>query len=114
MSRLIDKVESHFDSVLSQGLQGPIEVPEWEAKLWWKPVTTLAEESIVMELTSAGKTTEALVTSLILRARNEDNSPAFHKADKHKLMAMADPKVVLRVITEMNDAQAEWEAATKN
>lgn len=111
---IIDKVESHFQEVLSSGLQGPIEVPEWDTKLWWKPTTTLAEESVIMELTSQGKSTEALVMSLIIRARTEDNKPAFEKHDKVKLMRVADPRVVLRVITEMNTVVSEYEDTVKN
>ncbi len=111
---IIDNVEAHFQQVLAEGLQGPIDIPEWETELWWKPTTTLAEESIIMELTQQGKTTEALVMSLIIRARTKDNEPAFSKADKLKLMRVADPKVVLRVITEMNTATSEWESAVKN
>ena len=112
--KLIEKVESHFQEVLANGLQGPIEIPEWEAKLWWKPTTTLHEEAIIMELTQQGKTTEALVMSLIIRARTEDGEPAFAKHDKLKLMRVADPKVVLRVITEMNAMQDEWAEEIKN
>lgn len=112
--KLIDKVEAHFDSVLAQGLQGPIDVPEWDCKLWWKPTTTMAEESKIIELTNAGKSTEALVMSLIQKARDEEGNPAFVPADKHKLMRMADPKVILRVITEMNDAQQDAEDLAKN
>lgn len=114
MTNLIDKVESHFDSVMAGGLQGPIKVPEWDAELYWMASTTLAEESVVLELTQSGKTTEALVMSLILRARDKDGKPVFGKQDKLKLMRMADPKVVLRVITEMNDAQADIDNAIKN
>jgi len=111
---IIDKVESHFQEVLGKGLQGPIEVPEWDTKLWWKPTTTLAEESVIMELTQKNKTTEALVMSLIIRAKNEDGTAAFDKADKIKLMRVADPQVVLRVIGEMNSQKDEWEDALKN
>ncbi len=114
MSRLIDNVEAHFDSVLAQGLQGPIEVPEWDAKIFWKPATTMAEENKIIELTQAGKQTEALVMSLILRARDEEGKPQFSPADKQKLMRVADPKVILRVITEMNEAQEDVEQALKN
>lgn len=114
MANLIDKVESHFDSVMANGLQGPISVPEWDTELYWLASTTLAEESIVLELTQNGKTTEALVMSLILRARDKDGKQVFHKGDKIKLMRVADPKVLLRVITEMNDAQSDIDNAVKN
>ena len=106
---LIDKVEAHYDSVLGQGLQGPITVPEWEAEIYWKPTTTLAEESKVIELTQAGKTTEALVTNVIIQARDKCGKPLVSPVDKQNLLRVADPKVLLRVITEMAEMQAELE-----
>lgn len=114
MTRLIDKVETHYQSVLANGLQGPIEVPEWDEKIWWKPATTMADEAKVIELTQAGKSTEALVVTLIQKARDEKGEPLFHSSDRVKLMRVADPKVILRVITEMNEMQAEMDEAIKN
>ena len=52
--------------------------------------------------------------SLILRAKDEEGNNQFSPADKAKLMRVADPKVILRVITEMNEAQEEVEQALKN
>lgn len=114
MTKLIDKVETHFESVLANGLQGPVEVPEWDEKIWWRPSSTMAEESRVIELSQAGKTTEALVVTLIQKAMDKDGKPLFALSDKLKLMRVADPKVILRVITEMNDKQTEFEDAVKN
>tara|TARA_R100001440_G_scaffold33285_1_gene52179 strand:+ start:317 stop:673 length:357 start_codon:yes stop_codon:yes gene_type:complete len=100
--RLIDKAESHFKDVLGKGLEGPIKVEEWDAEVWYKPSTTLYEESRVIELTQAGKATEALVVTLINRARDKDGNPLFDMGDKLKLMRNVDPKIVLRIVTEFN------------
>ena len=63
----------------------------------------MAEEAKVIELTQAGKSTEALVLTLIQRARDKDGEALFSSSDRLKLMRLADPKVILRIITEMND-----------
>jgi hypothetical protein len=100
---VIDKATAHFEEVLGQGLTGPIKVPEWDCEVYYKPSTTMFEESKIIELTQANKTTEALVQTLIMRARDSDGKPLFTGADKHKLMRAVDPKVILRVVGEMGN-----------
>lgn len=111
---VIDKATAHFDEVLAQGLKGPIDVPEWETKIYYKPSTTMFEESKIIELTQANKTTEALVTTLIMRARDEEGKPLFTAADKHKLMRAVDPKVILRIVTEMGGDSDDIDTALGN
>jgi hypothetical protein len=79
-----------------------IEVPEWETKIYYKTATNLREEGRVLELSQQGKTVEALVESLIIKARNEDGTKMFGIADKSVLMNEVDPKVLVRVVGEMN------------
>ncbi len=107
MSKLIDRVSTHYEHVLSKGLLGPIDVPEWDAKIYYRGTTTLADESRVIKLTQEGKTTEALVVSLIMRARDDKGELLFDMGDRIKLMNSADPAVILRVITEMGAAEKE-------
>ena len=109
MSKLIDKATGHFEGVLAQGLKGPIAVPEWEAEIYYKPATTMFEESKIIELTQAGKTTEALVTTLIMRARDKDGNLVFDAADRPKLMRAVDPAIILRIVTGMNAETAKIE-----
>ena len=109
MTKLIDKVETHFETVLSGGLKGPINVPEWDEDIYWKASSTMAEESKVIELTQQNKHTEALVVTLIMKARDKEGKALFTLADRPKLMRVADPKVILRVVTEMNDSAEEDE-----
>lgn len=102
MSKLIDKATSHFQEVLAQGLKGPIDVPEWDAQVYYKPATTMAEQTKISELAAAGKTTEALVVGLISRARDEDGNLLFAMGDKARLMNAVDPNVILKIVTQMN------------
>jgi hypothetical protein len=114
MSKLIDKATAHFEDVLSQGLRGPILVPEWDAEIYYKPSTTMAEQSKIIELTQQNKATEALVTTLIMRARDVEGAPLFTGADKPKLMRAVDPKIIMRIVTSMNDDDDEIEDALGN
>lgn len=116
MSKILDQAKAHFREVLSQGLRGPIRVPEWDAEVWFKPALSFHAESRVIELQQAGKTTEALVEMLIVRALDKDGTPIFNKADKPELMREVDPNIVLRIITEMNDPDTaeKVEAGLKN
>jgi len=77
MSRAIESAMAHFKEVLAQGLKGPIKVPEWNLDVYYKPATTFHQESKIVELTSQGKTVEALVESLIMRALDADGKPLF-------------------------------------
>lgn len=111
---VIDKATAHFEEVLGQGLKGPIDVPEWGTKVYYKASTTMFEESKIIELTQANKTTEALVTTLIMRARDEEGKPLFTGADKHKLMRGVDPKVILKIVTEMGSDADDVDTALGN
>lgn len=112
--KLIDKATSHFEDILAGGLKGPIRVDEWDADIYWKPTTTMAEEAKIIELSQAGKTTEALVMTLIMKARDEDGNPVFTGADKLKLMRGVDPKIILRIVTAMGADDDEIDQALGN
>lgn len=114
MNKLIDKATAHFESILSQGLKGPIVVPEWDAEIYYKPSSTMAEEAKIIELSQAGKTTEALVTTLIIKAKDKDGAPLFDMADRPRLMRAVDPAVILRVVTSFNQDDAATEDALGN
>lgn len=113
---VIEKAKSHFKTILSQGLQGPLSVPEWDTQIWYKPATTFQQESKIVELQSQGKTVEALVESLIMRALDQDGKQLFTRSDKVELMRAVDPNIIMRVVTEMNDpeAAAQVQEALKN
>ena len=114
MNKLIDKATAHFESVLAGGLLGPIQVPEWDATIYYKPSSTMAEEAKIIELSQAGKTTEALVQTLIIKARDSEGNLLFDQADRPRLMRAVDPAVILRIVTAFNVTDTETEAALGN
>ena len=113
MSKILEKATAHFRAQLNNSME-VIDVPEWETKIYFKKVTTLKEESKVLELTQQGKTVEALVESIIMRARNEDGTKMFSMPDKITLMNEVDPKVIIRVAGEMNGVQDTLDEVEKN
>jgi hypothetical protein len=102
MSKILDKATTHFRNQIS-GEMKSIEVKEWETKIYFKSTTSLREEGRVLELSQQGKSVEALVESLIIRARNEDGTKMFVPADKATLLNEVDPKILIRIVGEIND-----------
>lgn len=115
-NKVMDNATKHFRSKIS-GAMKKITVPEWDCDIWFKEANTLKEEARLIELAQQGKTVEALVEQLIIKARNEDGSKMFNLPDKVTFMHEVDPQVVIRVVADMNSANTEAssvEAAEKN
>ena len=103
MSKVLEKATSHFRSRIS-GEMKSIYVPEWETKIFFRVANTLKDESKIVELAQAGKTIEALVETVIMKARNEDGSKMFNTIDKVTFMNEIDPGVIIRVAGEIATA----------
>lgn len=101
MSKAIDKITAHFRNKIS-GEMLSIYVEEWDTKIFYKGSNTLKEEGRLIELAQKGQTIEALVETLIMKARNSDGTKMFSPADKTVFMNEADPQVLIRVVSEMN------------
>jgi hypothetical protein len=99
---VLDKATAHFRSQLNNEMTC-VDVPEWESKIYFKKISTLREEAKILELSQAGKTVEALVESIIQRARSEDGSKMFTTVDKVAMMNEVDPKVIIRIAGAMNE-----------
>jgi len=111
----IDKMTAHFRNKIS-GQMKHITVPEWDdMKIYFKEANTLTEESKLLQLAQAGKTVEALVETLIVKARNEDGTKMFNMHHKVTIMNEVDPSVVIRICGEMNSANdSNLEIVEKN
>jgi hypothetical protein len=101
MNKVLEKATSHFRTKISEAMLH-VEVPEWDVKIYAKPSVTLREQSKLIELATQGKTVEALVETLIVKARNEDGSKMFAMADKQIFLNEVDPQVLIRVVGEIN------------
>ena len=111
---VLDNAKSHFADKATGDLK-KITVPEWKCDIYYKPINSFAIESKVIELTQKGKTVEALIETLILKALNADGKPMFNKFDKLALMNEVDPGIITRIVTEINSTDlVEYEAVEKN
>lgn len=116
MSKVLERATSHFREKISGDMQH-IYVPEWDSKIYFKSTISLREQSKLVELASQGKTVEALVETLIVKARNEDGSKMFSMPDKVTFMNEVDPNVIIRVVGEINSAsnqESDLEKVEKN
>jgi hypothetical protein len=99
---VMDKIKSHYRETISGELKA-IEVPEWEMTMYYKRGTNFQTESKVMELQNAGKTAEALVQVMINRCLDEEGKRIFNEHNKQELMRSADPKILLQIVSQIND-----------
>ena len=106
MNSALDKATSHFRTKLGGELKS-IQVPEWELANYYKETITLKEQSKLIELATGGKTTEALVETLITKARNADGTKMFLPTDKVVFMNEVDPAVLIRAVSEINNFNLE-------
>jgi hypothetical protein len=117
MSKILDRATAHFREKIS-GELNHVTVPEWDnQKVYFKNAITLKEQSKLIELASQGKQVEALVESLIVKARNEDGTKMFTMVDKPTLMNEVDPNIVIRLVGEINMAtelDSDLERVEKN
>jgi len=107
---ITDNIAKHYQSSISGDLQ-KVHVPEWKTDIYYKTSYPLHVESKVIELQQTGKTVEALIESIILKALDANKKRLFHDADRIKLMHEADPQVVIRVGTSINNAKVEIDQA---
>jgi hypothetical protein len=110
---ILDRAELHF----AADEQRRIEVPEWGAPgaplvLLAAPVT-LADKKLLHNRYKDGGLQEMYVHALILKARTEDDKPAFTLEDKRRLMTKVDPGVVERIAQKILHI-ADLEDAEKN
>ena len=100
--QITEKIAKHYQSSISGALK-KYHVKEWDTDIYYRTTYPLKDEAKVLELQAQGKTIEALVESIITKARDKDGQRLFVDADKVKLMNEADPLVVVRVATTINN-----------
>jgi len=110
----IELVKKHFQSKIAGSLQKHT-VSEWGIDVYYRPVTTLRQEAKIVELSSSGKSVEALVESILQKALDETGKQMFSPYDKSVLMNEADPAVVLDLARVLNGTDLPTiEEAEKN
>ena len=101
MNKILEKATGHYRSKLDGSLNS-VEIPEWETTVYYRNTSTLKDESTVLKLQQEGKTVEALVQSIIIKALDENGKRMFAPADRVVLMNEVDPQVVIRLASVLN------------
>lgn len=110
----IEMVTKHFQGKIAGELKKH-HVPEWGMDVYYRSTTTLKQEARIVELSTQGKTVEALVEAIISKALDEEGKPLFTAYDKAALMNEADPTVVLSLSRVLNGSDLpSVEDAEKN
>ncbi len=84
-----------------------INVPEWDTDVYYRGTSSMATEAKILSLTTSGKTAEGLVESIVQKAMDENGKRLFRDADRVTLMHEADPQVLIKVATALNNATTE-------
>lgn len=101
--KTLDKITKHYHREINGDLE-KMAVPEWDMDIYYKRTYPFEDEARVIELQSQGKVVDALVESLIVKARDSEGKKIFTDADRIVLMKEADPTVITRVAGEINNA----------
>lgn len=102
---IMDKATAHFADRMSGSLL-ELQVPEWDETIYYKPSISLKSQAPISKLLAEGKSEEALVASLIIRALTAEGKPLFRPADKVMLLNKTDPAIISRIIKEISDNDA--------
>ena len=101
---ITDKISKHYQSSIGGEMQ-KYKCEEWDTEIYFRTTYPLKDESKILQLQTEGKTVEALVESIVTKARDKDGNRLFHDTDKIKLMNEADPSVVIKVASAINNAK---------
>ena len=108
------KALSHFKAKIAGNLF-KYHVDEWDCDVYYRATASMATEAKIMNLTQSGKTAEALVESIVLKALDEDGKRIFKDSDRIELLNETDPSVLIKVAGILNNANSESiEAIEKN
>tara|TARA_R100000278_G_C5420408_1_gene146351 strand:+ start:142 stop:483 length:342 start_codon:yes stop_codon:yes gene_type:complete len=113
MNKVLSKATEHYKAQITGGMKS-IDVPEWEAKIYYKPVMTLADQAKILEYHNKGNLVDALIETLITRAKTEDGKQMFQQGQRSILKNEVDPEIITRVVTEMNAGYTKAEAELGN
>ena len=102
MSSQMKKITEHYRSAIG-GEMMKINVPEWDMDIYCRKTYPFKDEARVVELQAKGKTVEALVESLIVKSLDKDGKRIFVDLDKTSLMHEADPAVITKVASAINN-----------
>ena len=103
---VLDNARNHYKKQLSGGLE-KLEVPEWDATVYFKPAVSFQQQQKIYEYTQKGDLVEAMVETLMQRCLTEDGKKMFSFADRAVLKNEVDPEVIIRVVSAINNTKPD-------
>ncbi|OUU26550.1 MAG: hypothetical protein CBB97_07830 [Candidatus Endolissoclinum sp. TMED37] len=103
-AKTMTKITNHYQNAISDQKMQKIYIDEWDMDIYFRNTYSFKDEAKVIEYQTAGKPVEALVESLIVKARDKDGKRIFSDADRSTLLNEADPSVITRVCTAISNA----------
>lgn len=100
--KTLEKISQHYQKAIAGDLE-KIEVKEWDMDIYCRRTYPFKDEAKVIELQAQGKTVEALVESLIVKALDKDGKKIFRDTDRINLMNEADPAVIIKIAGQINN-----------
>ncbi len=111
---VLSTAKEHFKEIANQG-QAHLDVPEWGTVVYWNiSGLNFAQQSKVIELQQKGKSAEALVEMMIMRALDDKGQKMFKLVEKTELMRDVDPNIILKIVTAMGDSDLETDDPVKS
>jgi len=104
---VIAKAIEHFKSVESNMKE--YHVDEWDTTIYYKEKSAFKDQSAIMQLHQQGKVVEALVETIIVKARKQDGTKMFQPAERVYLLNEVDPNVLVRIATELNNVDDDYD-----
>jgi len=84
-------------------------VEEWDTTIYYKPFGNFKDQSAVIQLHQQGKVVEALVETIVAKARNADGTKMFQPAERTVLLNSVDPDVIVKIATVLNASDTEYD-----
>ena len=104
MTDIMKKITKHYQSMVANDME-KLYVPEWDMDIYYRTTSSFADEKKMIAHQTKGEIVEALIQSIISKARDKTGKKIFSEAHKDQLMNEADPKVLTKVATVLNNAQ---------
>ena len=101
-----DKISQHYQQSISGELK-KYHCEEWGTDIYFRTTHSFKDEAKIVELAAKGQVVEALVETVLVKSRDANGKRLFSEADRFKLMNEADPAVIIKVSTAINDAKIQ-------
>jgi len=113
MSKILENATKHFNDLVQNNLK-ELHVEEWDTTIYYRPTLTWRQQSKILDLTTNGKTSEALIETLIIRCLDKDGKPLFNGPDRVTLSNEVDPSIILKIVGEVNGTVVDNKEMEKN